>query len=91
MTEEQRADPPKEQDSIAPVRPPVEEVYWQSRRRMAASSVMGIFAAQIYTFLTPDMHLVTAEMLTSIVWVYGAIIGAYMGFRMIERGFGNKQ
>lgn len=66
------------------------EAYWRSRRRMAAGSMIGILAAQIFTFLSPEMTMIQAEMLTSVVWVLGAIVGAYMGFRMIERGFGKQ-
>lgn len=80
MTEEQSPKPP----------PNYEAKYWSSRRRMAASAVMGMFATQIFTFLSPDMSSAQAELLSSSLWAYVMIVGGYMGFKMVEKGFGKK-
>lgn len=78
-----------EAESIAP-RHPLTIPYWRSRRRMALASLLGLLLTQLWVILTPNITPAQADVISSLVWVYGAVIGAYMGFKMFERGFGKK-
>jgi len=62
--------------------------WWKNRRRMAWLSVFSITATMVWVFLNPSASETQSELLTSVLWVHGAIIGAYMGFKMVERSFG---
>jgi hypothetical protein len=57
---------------------------------MALASLLGLLLTQLWVILTPNITDTQAEVITSLVWVYGAVIGAYVGFKMFERGFGRK-
>ncbi len=69
---------------------PPPEKYWRSRRRIAASAMIGLLSIQIFTFLSPDITVGQKDLLSSIVWVHATIIGAYIGFKMVEKGFGKR-
>lgn len=69
---------------------PPATTYWRSRRRIAASAMIGILSIQIFVFLTPGLTVGQKDLLSSIVWVHATIVGAYIGFKMVEKGFGKK-
>lgn len=69
---------------------PKPEVYWRTRRRVTLVSLFNLTATQVWIYLNPGATNAQTDVLISLSWVFGAIIGAYMGFKMVEKGFGKR-
>jgi len=75
-------------DANVPDGIPDTDRYWQNRRRMAWLSAFTLTGVTVWIFLNNDASEAQQELLTSVIWVHGAIVGAYMGFKMWERQMG---
>lgn len=61
---------------------------WKNRRRMAWGSFFSLLLIVLFYFFAPipDSRLtIIAEPLAMISWVFGGVIGAYMGFTTFEK------
>lgn len=61
---------------------------WKNRRRMAWSSICALIMTVIFMFFAPvsDSRLqIIADPVAMICFVFGGVVGAYMGFTTIEK------
>jgi hypothetical protein len=61
---------------------------WKNRRRMAWSSVFALLAIILLFFFAPipeSRLAIIVEPISMMAFVFGGVIGAYMGFTTIEK------
>lgn len=61
---------------------------WKNRRRMAWVSVWSLVSIILLFFfapIDPERLKVIADPISMMAWVFGGIIGAYMGFTTMEK------
>ena len=59
--------------------------WWKHRRRLAYSSFVALVGLAVVAWLMPVEQLNAATaLLTSLAWVFGLIIGAYVGAAAME-------
>ena len=61
---------------------------WKNRRRMAWISVLCLISIILLFFFAPieeSRLAIIADPVSMMAWVFGGVIGAYMGFTTIEK------
>jgi hypothetical protein len=64
---------------------------WPNRTRIAWLMALGVTVQLFYALITPEISESQLELLTTVAWVQGATIGAFMGFKMTEMVFGKRR
>jgi len=64
---------------------PDTRLWWTNRRRLAYLSMLGLFALIAATGLMPPEQIAAASpVLTALSWMFGLVLGAYVGAATIE-------
>ena len=59
--------------------------WWKHRRRLAYASFVSLIGLAVVAWLMPSEQLAAAEsLLISLAWVWGLVIGAYVGAAAME-------
>jgi len=64
---------------------PDPSTWWKHRRRLAYASFLALVALAVVAWRMPPEQLAAAEaLLISLAWVWGLVIGAYVGAAAME-------
>lgn len=64
---------------------------WPNRTRIAWLMAFSNVGIMLFAFLNKTISDPQLELLTTVAWVQGATIGAFMGFKMTEMVFGKRK
>lgn len=65
--------------------PPDTTKWWTNRRRLAYLAMLGLFALIVATAVMPPEQVTAASpVLTALGWMFGLVLGAYVGAATIE-------
>jgi len=64
---------------------PDTRIWWTNRRRLAYLSMLGLFALIVATAVLPPEQITAASpVLTAVGWMFGLVLGAYVGAATVE-------
>lgn len=62
------------------MKPPDTKTWWTNRRRLAYLAMAGLFALVLAVALMPPEQITAASpVLTAVGWMFGLVLGAYVG------------
>lgn len=65
--------------------PPDTRLWWTNRRRLAYLSMLGLFALIVAAAVMPPEQVTAASpVLTALGWMFGLVLGAYVGAATVE-------
>jgi hypothetical protein len=60
-------------------------IWWKHRRRLAYISMLGLFAEVALVYNMEPSHIAAASsLMIAVAWMFGAILGAYIGSATFE-------